>query len=76
MTCISFLITNGRIPLAKPSKMLAFTSGGSFLDGTRESKQVAKSDMLQNFKNPWPDKDEDAASFSFLKNSSISAFLE
>ena len=56
--------------------MLAFTSGGSFLDGTRESKQVAKSDMLQNFKNPWPDKDEDAASFSFLKNSSISAFLE
>ena len=76
MACIPFFITNGRLPLAKASKMFAFTSGGCFLDGTRDSKQVAKSDLLQNFRNPWPDKDEDAASFSFLKNSSISAFLE
>ena len=69
-------MANGRLRLVKPSKMFVFTLGGSFLDETRESKRIAKSDLLQNFRNPWPDKDEDAASYSFLKNSSISAFLE
>ena len=56
--------------------MFAFTSGGSFLDGTRESKQAAKYDFLQNVKNQWPDIDENPASFSFMKNSYISSFLE